>query len=144
ASPSGRAVLLPLRRIRLPPRCERLGLDDLRRGQPPGDDVTVLGGIAIAMGRRQIEPEIGLYKVLWHALAHGIGDPELELSRGEALVGGFAIPRRRLGLVLGNAFAVVEEDSEIVLGRGVALFGGSPEPHRRLAKVLRHAQSALV
>ena len=56
-----------------------------------------------------------------------VHDAEIVLSVGVPLLGGLAIPLHRLGVVLGDTFAVAVHDAEIVLGASVALLGkGTP------------------
>jgi len=44
-----------------------------------------------------------------------------------ALLGGEAKPPHRLGVILGDTFAVVVHEPEIVLSTGVALFGSEAQ-----------------
>ena len=53
--------------------------------------------------------------------------PEVDLSEGVSLLGGAAIPLRRLGSILRNALAVAIHDPEAKLSLGVSLFGKVPK-----------------
>ena len=55
----------------------------------------LLGGLAIPLHRLRL--------ILRHALAIGVADAQIELSRRIILLGGFAIPLHRLHFILRHA-----------------------------------------
>jgi hypothetical protein len=59
-----------------------------------------------------------------HALSSGIERAKIVLRLRVTLAGGFAIPRRRLSVVLLDAEPVLIEICQVVLRRYVARFGG--------------------
>src|SRR5262249_61114504 len=92
----------------------------------------------------EIEPHMRVDDVLRHALAAGVGEAEIVLRLGVALLGGATIPARGLGVVLGHAAAFAVHHPEREARDGIALVGGEAKPFRRLAVVLRDAAAAVV
>ncbi len=68
----------------------------------------------------------------------------VRLRLGVALLGGEAIPARRLGVVLRHAAAFPVHHPEREARGGVALVGGKPKPLRRFGVVLRDAAAAVI
>jgi len=68
---------------------------------------------------------------LRHSLAVVVHDPEVELRLGEALVGSFAIPLHRLGIVLRHSLAGFVSETDVALGLGDALIGQRTKESKR-------------
>jgi len=61
------------------------------------------------------------------------------LCRSDALLSRFAIPKHRLGVILGHASAVVVRNPEVGLREGVALLSRLAPPRYALGVILGHA-----
>src|SRR5438128_11251666 len=81
--------------------------------------------------------------ILRHRSAAVVQDAEIELRSGVPLIGGLAIPLRRLGRVLLHAAPFVVHDPQTKLSACAVLIGGRAEPPPRLRIVLRRALTAL-
>src|SRR5262249_55156553 len=137
--------------LRPPLARELLSLGDLLWRHLARHHVAVFdGGVAVARiggGEArggEVEPHMRADVVLLHALAGGVGEPEIVLRHGVALIGGEAVPLRRLLGVLRHAAAFREHHPEIGARRGIALVGGAAEPLHRLVVVFRHAAAAII
>ncbi len=85
-----------------------------------------------------------LHDILGHALAPEVADAQIELSSGEILLRGFAIPLHSLDLIFRHAFAIVVADAQIELSVGEILLRGFAIPLYRFGVILRHALAAPV
>ena len=97
--------------------CEALRLGHLAGCHPLDDNLTTSHRPFMSPCGGKTEPHVGLYIVLRHAVAVAVDESEVVLGFGVALFGRFAIPLRRLDVVLCYARG----------GRGMT---GSPWPAR--------------
>src|SRR5262249_41950537 len=123
----------------LPLACEFLCLRNLRVGHPFCCSLSGLYCIFVTVHGRQFEPLVCLYKILRDALAIGVCNSEIILSRSVTLVGCQPRPLHRLGVVLRHALTVGVRKCEGILSCCGALLCGEPGPFYCLGGVLRHA-----
>ena len=70
--------------------------------------------------------------------------PKNSYTSGSPLLGGLAVPLRRLRIVLGHAFALGIHDAEVELGPGIPLLGKRPEFTQGGGVVLNHAFALVI
>src|SRR5262249_30684087 len=106
------------------------------------DEISNFCGLSGPLRRRQAQPLIGKDKVLPHALAVRIQESQIVLSIGPALIGGKAIPLRRLSIILRHALAIGIHSPNAELGGGGTFIGRrllkKPEGGRVVASVMRN------
>src|SRR5690349_20447922 len=103
----------------LPFASKLLRFRDLFWGHLCGKHVSILFPGLITCRSRQVEPHVRGDHILRNTNALGEHDPEIELSRGKALVGRVAHPGRGGSIVLRNTPAFGVHACEKILGCGV-------------------------
>ena len=104
-----------------------------------GFSVALLGGLPKPRHRLGVPTmasgvRLKPWKILLHAPALAVHEPEIEVGFSNSLLGGLPKPRHRLAIILPHAQALGVPKAEEVLGHGVALLGGLAVP-RRVRKV---------